>query len=44
MLRMASSSTKTAVLLLLLGLQAKANSGDGYHGMEIVWRFAQRTS
>jgi hypothetical protein len=34
----------TAVLLLLLGLHAKANSGDGYHGMEIVWVFGQRTS
>jgi hypothetical protein len=31
-----TSLTKTAVLLLLLGLQAKANSGDGYHGMEFV--------
>jgi hypothetical protein len=44
MLRMASSSTMTAVFLLLLGLQAKANSGDGYHGMNFVWIFGQRTS
>jgi hypothetical protein len=32
MLRVAASLTKTAVLLLLLGLQAEANNGDGYHG------------
>jgi hypothetical protein len=32
MLRVASSPTKTAVLLCLFGLQAKANNGDGYRG------------
>jgi hypothetical protein len=32
MLRVSASLAKTAVLLLLLGLQAEANNGDGYHG------------
>jgi len=32
MLRVALPMAKTAALLLLLGLQAEANSGDGYHG------------
>ena len=44
MLRVTASLTKTVVLLSLLGLQAKANNGDGYHGMTFVWRFLERTS
>lgn len=36
MLQVTASLTKTAILLLLLGLQTKANNGDGYHSMEIV--------
>jgi hypothetical protein len=44
MLREAASLAKTVVLLSLLGLQAKANHGDGYHGMEVIWRFLRRIS